>query len=69
MVNGLSNSYKNNNKLNSSFPSNCNAIVDSGASGHYFPIQSPQNNTHKTNTQFIITQPNGEKLISTKKPN
>ena len=65
MVNGLKN-YRNNNKLNSSFPSNCNAIVDSGASGHYFPIQSPQSNTHKTNTQFIITQPNGEKLTSTK---
>lgn len=41
-------------------------IIDNGASGNYFPVQSPQNNTHKTNTPFIITQPNGDKLISTK---
>lgn len=67
MVNGISNNYLNKNKLNSSyFPSKCNAIVDSGASGHYFPVNSPQHNTHKTNTQFTITQPNGEKLVSTK---
>ena len=65
MVNGINYLKKNNNKLNSSFPNKNNAIVDSGASGHYFPINSPQQNTHKTNTQFTITQPNGEKLVST----
>ena len=64
MVNGINNFKQNNNK-HSSFPNKNNAIVDSGASGHYFPINSPQHNSHKTNTQFTITQPNGEKLVST----
>ena len=64
MVNGINNLKQNNNK-HSSFPNKNNAIVDSGASGHYFPINSPQHNSHKTNTQFTITQPNGEKLVST----
>ena len=53
-----------NKRTNNFFPNNINAIVDSGASGNYFPLQSPQTKITQSTTPTSITQPNGEKIHS-----
>ena len=47
---------------NNSFPNKNNAILDSGTSGHFLPVQSPQINIQKKHSPINIKQPDGNTL-------
>ena len=40
-------------------------ILDSGATGHFFKVDTPLKNKHQTHTPLCITIPNGKQLLST----